>query len=746
MRKFYKKLALLGAALALSASLVACGGKKETSSSLLEKKEFVYVPQYETIEGTSDFYRISLSNNSIYYYTWFYNEADDTYTTELKVIGVGEKEGKTLPIKFNEGEDVSTFSVDKDGNIFMVLNTYLTDENNPDNYNQFYTLKKFDKDGNELLVKDLSDLTKNIDESYIQYIALDDAGNIFLSNGSNRIWALDASGNDLFTLEVDNYIYGLGTSKEGKVLAGVYEEDKIILKDIDVASKGFGANYENIPPSNGAFTIIKGLDKGCLFNTGSALFEYDLETQTSKEVLNWIDCDIDSNNISAVLGLDDGRILAIVSDYSEEKPKTDFVYLTKTKSSEVAEKTTITFGCMYMSSNVRSEIINFNKTNEKYRIRVKEYFGDDYEAGIAQFNSDIVSGNGPDVIDLSIGGINQYIEKGILENLTPFFESDTQLKKDDYIGSVLSAFERDGKLYAILPSFSINTIIGKTADVGSEMGWTINDLIALADSRPDAEVFSYTTKENMLSVLSDYGLDEFIDWSTGKCSFDSEDFIKILEFCNRFKSEAEFVYDENEPSTPSKIRDGKLLLMMTNINDVQSFQMYSLMFGEPVTFIGYPTSSGKGSAISPSEITLGVSSKSKNKEGAWEFVRTFLTPEYQTKEYLWGFPVLKSALDEKLNKAMEPEFYTDESGNQVKSPKTTWGYDDAEFEIYEATQEDVDAIKFLIDNVDSVYDYNTEIYKILSEEAAPFFTGQKSAKDVAAIIQSRVQIYVNENR
>jgi ABC-type glycerol-3-phosphate transport system substrate-binding protein len=170
------------------------------------------------------------------------------------------------------------------------------------------------------------------------------------------------------------------------------------------------------------------------------------------------------------------------------------------------------------------------------------------------------------------------------------------------------------------------------------------------------------------------------------------------------------------------------------------------MFGEPVTFIGYPTSSGKGSAISPSEITLGVSSKSKNKEGAWEFVRTFLTPEYQTKEYLWGFPVLKSALDEKLNKAMEPEFYTDESGNQVKSPKTTWGYDDAEFEIYEATQEDVDAIKFLIDNVDSVYDYNTEIYKILSEEAAPFFTGQKSAKDVAAIIQSRVQIYVNENR
>ena len=42
--------------------------------------------------------------------------------------------------------------------------------------------------------------------------------------------------------------------------------------------------------------------------------------------------------------------------------------------------------------------------------------------------------------------------------------------------------------------------------------------------------------------------------------------------------------------------------------------------------------------------------------------------------------------------------------------------------------------------------YNQDIINIVNEEAALFFDGQKSARDVAAIIQSRVQLYVDENR
>ena len=41
---------------------------------------------------------------------------------------------------------------------------------------------------------------------------------------------------------------------------------------------------------------------------------------------------------------------------------------------------------------------------------------------------------------------------------------------------------------------------------------------------------------------------------------------------------------------------------------------------------------------------------------------------------------------------------------------------------------------------------NTSKETIINEEVASFWAGQKSASDVAGIIQSRVEIYVNENR
>lgn len=38
------------------------------------------------------------------------------------------------------------------------------------------------------------------------------------------------------------------------------------------------------------------------------------------------------------------------------------------------------------------------------------------------------------------------------------------------------------------------------------------------------------------------------------------------------------------------------------------------------------------------------------------------------------------------------------------------------------------------------------IEAIINEEVALFFAGQKSASDIARVIQSRVEIYVNESR
>lgn len=748
MTRFYKKMFLLTMAITISASLMACGGKKEASTNGSVKREFVYVPSFQDLPDKDDINNVAIGNKTIFYNSYKFDDNTQVYTSYIKSFEVGSNESKELPIQFGENESISNIDADKDDNLVVLTNVYTQGEN-PEDYTNSFLLKKYDKEGTELLSKDLTELTAGVDNVYIQYISVDGEGNIYLSNGDSKIWVLDATGNSLFTIDSDSYISGMGTTKEGKVVISTYGTDKAVFQDIDIAKKGFGSTYENIPQNFGGVRLAKGIDKGCLINSGNSLYEYDFDSQTTKEILNWIDSDIDSDSVMGVLGLDDGRILALSREYTDDGQTTSLIYLTKMKASEVAEKTIITYGSLYLNSRLRSEIIKFNKTNEKYRIQPKEYSTDDYEAGLAQLNSDIISGKAPDIIDLSSSGVKQYMEKGVLEDLYPYFEKDSEVKKENYVQSVLKAYEKDGKLFAITPSFSISTIVGKTSDVGSDMGWKMQDLMNYVKSKPEAEAFSDSTKETMLSMFTYYGINNFIDWTTGKCSFDGEEFTQLLEFCNTFKNQSEYVYDENSPSMPQQIRSGKVLLNMLFLNNVDSYQTEEMMFGEPITCIGYPSNTGNGSYISADEMLIGISSKSKNKDAAWEFVRTFLLSDYQNGDRMWSFPILQSALEAKFKEAMEPSYYDDENGNKVKAAKSSisYGEDDSSMvEVFEATQEQVDAVRNLINSADSAVEYNIEISNIINEEATAYFAGQKTAKDVADIIQSRVQIYVNENR
>ena len=74
---------------------------------------------------------------------------------------------------------------------------------------------------------------------------------------------------------------------------------------------------------------------------------------------------------------------------------------------------------------------------------------------------------------------------------------------------------------------------------------------------------------------------------------------------------------------------------------------------------------------------------------------------------------------------------------------STWGWGEFEVEIQPATQE----VKDLVYNTTAVSGaVSDDITNIINEEAAAYFSGQKSAEDVAKIIQSRMQVYLSETK
>lgn len=175
------------------------------------------------------------------------------------------------------------------------------------------------------------------------------------------------------------------------------------------------------------------------------------------------------------------------------------------------------------------------------------------------------------------------------------------------------------------------------------------------------------------------------------------------------------------------------------------------MFGEKIAYVGFPNSERSGNLIYPTGGSMGISARSKHKDGAFEFMQTLLSEEYQMSLVSghggWGFPVKKSALEAQFEKDMTPEYYTDENGNQVEEMKTSWGYDDFNIDIYAAKEDEIAQVRELIGSANRLAgSVNQQLVNIVTEETEAFFKGQKSAEDTAGVIQNRIQIYVSENR
>jgi len=166
-------------------------------------------------------------------------------------------------------------------------------------------------------------------------------------------------------------------------------------------------------------------------------------------------------------------------------------------------------------------------------------------------------------------------------------------------------------------------------------------------------------------------------------------------------------------------------------------------FGEKITAIGFPVSEGVGNVIM-SNGNYAISAKSPYQQEAWEFLRYYLTEEYQTT-IRYGWPVLNSAMDTLVEEAQQAPYYMDEFGNKVEYQESYY-INGMEVLLDPLTQQDCERVLSFIESTEHTYSYDTAIMNIVTEEAAPFFDGEKTAAEAADIIQSRIFIYVNENK
>lgn len=733
--------------------LAGCGGKKSEEAGA-ERPEYVYVPEYFDL-GSTDYIGSAVTyENQIFYYTETWNDETGEGKFGITKYNFETKESELISPDFGEAS-VSAMQVTPDGKIALLMYewTYTEDENGEyQDGSSSYFIWYMDPDSGEITdKKEIAEDTGIAKDAYFGSFYIDGQGNNYFFNSNEQpcIYVLSGDLQMIATVSLSDYINQMFASKDGEIYVSLCGNTGTEIRKIDLTKKALSDPLKFDRELINIDECMTGISCDFLVDDQTTVYAADVAAGTFTKLFDWLDADVNGNNVSYFGELQDGRIWVITSTYDGNENETELLLLEKKKSSEVAQKEELTFGTLWLDDNVKSAVIDFNKSSDKYHISVKTYGQDDWESGLTQFNADVSSGSGPDLIDFSNLNYTLYAEKGIFEDLYPYMEK-SGLKKEDYVENVLEAYELDGKLYGFTTEFAIYTMVGKSSVLGDITGWTLSEMLDFIDQHKDSEVFSYASQQSMLYLLVYNNMDEFIDWETGTCSFDGSEFARILEYTKTLPEQ--YDDDTEEESEVSKLRSNKLLLMTESVSSVENCQMLEGLMGEKPAYVGYPNKDREGNLICAAGGCLAISSKSKNKEAAWTFLQTLLTEDYQNSlvdGWGWnGFPILKSALELQFEKDMTPEYYTDENGEKVEQPKTTWGYgNDFEMEIYAAKQEDIDQVKALIasakkrqNNVDE------ELINIISEETESFFKGQKSASDVANVIQNRIQVYVNENR
>ena len=740
--------------------------------------------------------------------TWSY------YNTRLAMLTIDPDTGvctELTNLELPEVPEGAEGSVDcynmigsDDGTLWMLVNVYATQYELPDDFdpntdskwnypstdiNGSY-LMHVAADGSTIASLDLSDTNNEDNEDgmsgNLSSFAVDAAGNLYVSD-YNNIYVLDAEGNVQFKLDGSQYNGSLNRLNAQQVGVMWYnytddvnaaDENGQYFVPIDLETKDWGEKVKL--PSN-VWSIFPGDDAYDFYYAyNNNIYGYAAKTDTKEKLVDWLACDVDTNNMSGYAMLSDSRVAALMQDWNTDPTTYQLIVLHRVDASEIKEKKVLTLACMYLDWNLRSMIVEYNKTNDEYRINVVDYSeyatDDDYNAGVTKLTTEIISGSVPDIFLTSNLPIDKYAAKGVIADLNTFMDGGNGLSRDYFVPQVMSALEKDGKLYELPTSFSVQTAYALSSIASQYDTWNVAAVQdAMTQLQEGATVFSDGwTKNTALSNCLSRNLSAFVDWTTGKCEFDSEAFQQLLAFCNSFPAETSdgdgaiayapsadiAVDDAMWESDATRITNGKQLMSTTGMYSFDSYIWNVYAIRDKITFTGYPTEDGSGSSFEL-QMPMAISSVTKYPDAAWDFVCSIIKKMNTIDEnnYYYGFPISQAAFDAEMTDIMTEQYQLDENGEQVDwdgdgepdkairgSYETMENGETVYKDVYALTQEDIDQILGVINNTHSVYDYDQEILDIITDEVAAYFAGDKDVQTTASMIQSRVNLYVQEQR
>jgi len=745
-----KKIVAIVMSIVCILSFASCG-KKEGMQQAEDKTDVTFEGKNIEIEGIEGrIVSYTVKNRKLYVLTVCEGNGEETTSSyHFYSFNPDGNHAQLISSQSSTEENIVSFCVDAAENMIYLFA-------GADNEEYEMGLVKIDKKGNELSRHNITEIIKD-DTILISGIVSDNHGQIALACGK-KVYFFDEQLKGTGEVQTqEGYVVDIALTKNGELVCVTDQLDsdevalKVYLLDAQTRKWGDWINIQ-IGGNGESDYVIDGLEYDFYYKGRNGIYGYNIENSTQTELINYDASYMTSADAEGIMCIDKDMFMGKSEEFADGKMQITMVTYTKKDMTTANEKKEITFGTFRASGDVKSAVAKYNRSNPEYQIVIQEYLDMDEERLLA----DIATGNGQDIMDLSTFplSVEQCVSKGLIEDLTPYYEKDTTFHTDNMIDSVKEAMEYDGKLYYVTPSFSLTTIAAKTEDVGNGTGWTVAEFKDFIEKKgKDVDLFdSVDIKGEYLWYFLSNNISDYIDWKNGTCSFDSEDFKYILELCNeKGTKDEENVSDaeimERVNSMYSRFQDGEYLLLQEDSINLDTIQFERKAIDADITYIGFPNREKQGSYFQFNNKFV-ISSQSKVKEQAWEFIRTFMSKEYQKSIACdCCMPVFQDMFDSKIKALTATEAYVNEFGETVEPVeeyKREWG--DIEVVVGVPTKEDVDVYLDLIHQTKRAGDSDSVVFDIIYEEAESYFKGRKKLDKTIDIIQNRVTTYVNEQK
>ena len=370
---------------------------------------------------------------------------------------------------------------------------------------------------------------------------------------------------------------------------------------------------------------------------------------------------------------------------------------------EAGDRKIITLDALSLNSAMEQCVALFNQKNPDYYVYKVDYNDMTYEEFLDARALKIMTGRSADLLYLSADfRVNEYVEKGVLEDLTPYIERD--IEKDRYVEGVFNLFSIDNGVRAVPVDADVNLLLKKCETKSPYEDITFAQLCDLLEKKEPASLFDRPVKDTLWFLYLYFGVNVN----------DPGELATMIELAEKYPKQS---------GTEMKFEKNFLMVdfRMSNPNSMLGTYVTFGKLGEDISGVNTPIVTSS---------FFGISSSSEEKEGAWEFIRFMLQEECQEIISDSFMPVRKETFMGKCEEAYDDELrsqYLEEQG--VSMDHFIQNYNEM---IQRGKPQELMA-------------ENYDIWKIVWEEAAKYYDGEKDLSSTIDVIQNRISLYQKEN-